>query len=76
MFSQRALRPACPLAETVPPLIEIAAPSILGEPDVLWGAADAQIRNLTFDNVSIGGKKITSLNHFKHNEHVKDIRFK
>jgi len=56
--------------------IEIAAPSVLGEPDVLWGAPNARIMNVTFDNVSIGGKKITSLEHFKHNEHVQNIRFK
>ena len=56
--------------------IEIAAPSVLGEPDVLWGAADAQILNLTFDKVTIGGKNISSLDHFKHNEHVRNIRFK
>ena len=56
--------------------IEIAAPSVLGEPDVLWGTANARIMNLTFDNVSIGGKKIKSLNHFKHNEHVRDVTFK
>ena len=56
--------------------IEIAAPSILGERDVLWGAADAQILNLTFDNVTIGGEQIDILDHFKHNEHVRNIRFK
>jgi hypothetical protein len=56
--------------------IEIAAPSILGEPDILWGAPKAQIVGLTFDNVLIAGKKITDLDHFKHDEHVKDIRFK
>ena len=56
--------------------IEIAAPSVLGEPDLLWGMPDAEIRDITFDNVTIGGKKITSLEHFKHNEHVRDITFK
>ena len=56
--------------------VEIVAPSVLGEPDVLWGAADAQILNLTFDNVTIGGKKLTSLDHFKHNQHVRNMRFK
>ncbi|MGB1931068.1 MAG: endo-polygalacturonase [Mariniblastus sp.] len=56
--------------------IEIAAPSVLGEPDVLWGSANAEILNLTFDNVTIGGKKITSLDHFKHNQHVRNMRFK
>lgn len=56
--------------------IDIAAPSVLGEPDVLWGASDAKITDLIFDNVSIGGKRITSLDHFKHNEHVQNITFK
>jgi hypothetical protein len=56
--------------------IDIAAPSVLGEPDILWGAPQARIMNLTFENVSIGGKKIKSLDHFKHNAHVKAIRFK
>lgn len=56
--------------------IEIAAPSVLGEPDILWGAPDAQIMNVTFENVSIGGKKITDMNHFRHNEYVKNITFK
>ena len=56
--------------------IEIAASSVLGERDVLWGTPEAQIRNITFDNVTIGGKKITSIDHFKHNEDVKDLVFK
>ena len=56
--------------------IDIAAPSVLGEPDVLWGTSDAKITDLIFDNVSIGGKRITSLDHFKHNEHVQNITFK
>ncbi len=50
--------------------IEIAAPSVLGEPDILWGAPEAQIIDLTFDNVTIDGTKITSLDHFQHNTHV------
>lgn len=56
--------------------ITITAPSILGEPDVLWGEQNAQITHLTFDNVTIGDKKITELNHFRHNEYVKKITFK
>jgi hypothetical protein len=56
--------------------IEIAAPSVLGEPDILWGAPEARIIGLTFDNVSIGGNKILSLDHFKHNAHVEAARFK
>lgn len=56
--------------------IDIAAPSVLGEPDTLWGAPGAEILNLTFDEVSIGGEKIKSLDHFKHNASVKAAKFK
>lgn len=56
--------------------IEIAAPSVLGEPDILWGGPDAQIVNVTFDNVSIGGTKIVDLSHFKYNEYVRGLKFK
>ncbi|MFT5109690.1 MAG: hypothetical protein ACI8XO_002053 [Verrucomicrobiales bacterium] len=40
--------------------IEIAAPSELGAPHILWGAPEAPIIDMTFDNVSIGSKKIIS----------------
>ena len=33
------------------------------------------IRDVTFDNVTIGGKKLDSLEHFKHNAYVEDIDF-
>lgn len=56
--------------------IEIAAPSVLGEPDVLWGAPEAQIMNVTFENVSIGGKRIDSIEHFHHNVYVKGAEFR
>ena len=56
--------------------IELAAPSVMGEPDILWGMPDARIVNVIFDNVTVGGKKITSLDHFKHNEHVQDVMFR
>lgn len=56
--------------------IEIAAPSVLGEEDYLWGAKNAKIMNLTFDNLSIGGKKVLSMDHFKYNKHVEKIEFK
>ena len=56
--------------------IEIVAPSVLSEPEILWGTPEAPIENLTFDNVSIGGKKLTRLSDFKHNEHVRNILFK
>jgi hypothetical protein len=56
--------------------VQIAAPSILGEPNILWGGPDCRIRDLTFDNVTIGGKKLKSIKDFKTNEYVEDIHFK
>jgi hypothetical protein len=35
-----------------------------------------KIRDLTFDNVTIGGKKLTSVKDFKTNEYVENIHFK
>lgn len=56
--------------------IQIAAPSILGEPNILWGGPECKIRDLTFDNVTIGGKKLNSIEDFKTNEYVEDIHFR
>lgn len=56
--------------------IQIAAPSILGEPNILWGGPGCRIRDLTFDNVTIGGKKLNSIKDFKTNEYVENIYFK
>ena len=53
--------------------ITIAAPSVLEQPEVLWGMADGLIYDLIFDNVTIGGKKIDSLDQFYHNEFVLSI---
>ena len=50
--------------------ISIAAPSVLGEPDVLWGMSDGLIYDLQFDNVVIGGERIESIDHFYRNEFV------
>ena len=50
--------------------ISIAAPSVLGEPDVLWGMEDGLILDLIFDNVYINGTRIDSIDHFYHNEYV------
>lgn len=55
--------------------IEITAPSVLGEPDVLWGSAQAPIEDVTFDRVTVGGRPIRGLDHFRHNESVRDIHF-
>jgi len=56
--------------------IQIAAPSIMGEPNILRGGSDCKIRDITFDNVTIGGKKLESLKDFQTNEFVEDIHFK
>ena len=53
--------------------ITITAPSILGEPDVLWGMSDGLIYGLIFENVVIGNEKIESIDHFYHNEFVLDF---
>merc|ERR1712210_56237 len=51
--------------------ITIAAPSILGEPDVLWGFQGGEIRDLVFENLVIGGEKIEGTEHFYTNEFVR-----
>ena len=50
--------------------ISIAAPSVLGEPQILWGQADARIRNVIFDNLTIGGVRVLNADIFKKNEFV------
>ena len=50
--------------------ITIAAPSVLGEPDILWGTEEALIYGLQFYNVKIGDKNIEGIDHFMHNEFV------
>lgn len=55
--------------------ISIAAPSVLGEPQMLWGQADARIRNLTFENLTVGGKPVRDAAFFKANEFVDGLFF-
>jgi hypothetical protein len=55
--------------------ISIAAPSVLGEPQLLWGQSDARIRNLTFDNLTLGGKPVTEASIFKTNDFVEGLAF-
>merc|ERR1719361_709544 len=50
--------------------VSIAAPSVLGEPDVLWGMENGVIYDLVFDNVTIGKEEIRGIEHFHHNEFV------
>jgi len=52
--------------------ISIAATSVLGEPEVLWGMSDGYIHDLIFDNVSIGGNEVKGTDFFHHNEFVFD----
>ena len=55
--------------------ISIAATSVLGEPQILWGQSDARIRNLTFENLTIGGKPVRDAGFFKTNAFVDGLIF-
>ncbi len=55
--------------------IFITAPSVLGEPQLLWGSEKARIQNLTFENLTLAGKPVTSPEFFKTNEFVKGLSF-
>jgi len=55
--------------------IAIAAPSVLVEPQLLWGQADARIRNLTFENLRLAGKPVRAPDFFKVNEFVDGLIF-
>ncbi len=69
------LRKAGDLARVLFKGIHIAAPSVLGEPQLLWGHENARIHHLTFDNLTVGGKAITSADFFKTNAFVTDLIF-
>ena len=55
--------------------MSIASPSVLGQEDILWGAPDAGIYGVTFDNLTIDGGKVTILSHFETNSYVGDVTF-
>jgi hypothetical protein len=55
--------------------VSIAAPSVLGEPQLLWGQADARIRNVTFENLTLAGKPVRAAVFFKTNEFVDGLIF-
>jgi hypothetical protein len=55
--------------------VSIAAPGVLGEPQLLWGQADARIRDLTFENLTVAGKPVLDAAFFKTNEFVDGLRF-
>ena len=52
--------------------VTIAAPSVLDEPDILWGTEGAMIYGFEFYNVKIGDKTVKGIDHFMHNEYVFD----
>ena len=52
--------------------IRAAAPSVLDEPDILWGMSDGLIYDFVFKNVTIGNETVTGIDHFMHNEYVFD----
>jgi hypothetical protein len=55
--------------------ITLAASSVVGEPDILWGSSIAPIQDLTFQNVSIAGTAITDASHFTSNQYVSGLSF-
>lgn len=55
--------------------IAIAAPSVLGEPQTLWGQPDARIRNITFENLTLAGKPVHAPAFFKTNAFVDSLLF-
>ena len=52
--------------------ISIAAPSVLGEQEVIWGMEDGLVYGLVFDNVTIGQDSVDSVDYFYHNQYVLD----
>ena len=48
----------------------MAAASVLGEPEVLWGMEEGLIYGLNFDNVTIGGEKVEGVEFFQRNAFV------
>ncbi len=56
--------------------ISIAAPGILGEPQILWGDDGARIRHLTFENLTVGGHPVQDASFFKTNSFVSDLIFR
>jgi len=55
--------------------VSIAAPSVLGEPQLLWGHAGARIRGFVFDGLSIAGEKVRDAGWFRTNEFVTGLVF-
>jgi len=54
--------------------VSIAATNRNAQPEILWGNTNAQIYDLTFDNLTVGGVTVLA-NIFKTNEFVYNLRF-
>ena len=50
--------------------ITVAAHSVTGQPELLWGTEEGLIYDLTFDNVVIAGERVEGIDYFVHNEYV------
>ena len=50
--------------------ISMAAASVMGEPEVLWGLEEGLIYGLHFDNVNIAGEKVEGVEFFQRNAFV------
>jgi hypothetical protein len=55
--------------------VSITAPSVLGEPQMLWGDEKARLRNFTFENLTLGGKPVKEASFFKMNTFVDGMKF-
>lgn len=56
--------------------ISIAAPSVLAEPQMLWGNPAGRILGLVFENLTVGGRTVTAPDFFKSNEFVEGLIFR
>ena len=55
--------------------VQVAAPSIIGEPNSLWGASKAWLRGFSFEKVIIAGAAVDDITDFEHNEFVAEMQF-
>jgi hypothetical protein len=55
--------------------LSITAPSVIGEPQMLWGTEGAHIHHLVFRNLMMGGKTVSDAGFFKTNEFVEKLMF-
>lgn len=56
--------------------IDVVAPSVLAEQDILWGSPEAEIIDWQFENFRVAGKPVTNIGHFRCNDLVKGSCFR